>query len=60
MPQSLGGVKSLLRADHKAGFAFSWSAATTYPACVRFTDDAGLHWEIDKDLHLRKFDHRDW
>jgi hypothetical protein len=27
---------------------------------VRFTDDAGLHWEIDNDLHLKKLDSRDW
>jgi hypothetical protein len=27
---------------------------------VRFTDDAGLHWEIDNDLHLEKLPERDW
>jgi hypothetical protein len=27
---------------------------------VRFTDDAGLHWEIDTDLHLEKLPKRDW
>jgi hypothetical protein len=27
---------------------------------VRFTDDAGLHWQIDHDLHLEKLDNRDW
>jgi hypothetical protein len=28
---------------------------------VRFTDDAGLHWQIDPDLHLKKLnDRRDW
>jgi hypothetical protein len=27
---------------------------------VRFTDDAGLHWEIDPDLHLEKLAKRDW
>jgi len=26
---------------------------------VRFTDDAGLHWQIDHDLHLEKLEHRD-
>ena len=26
---------------------------------VRFTDDAGLHWQIDHDLHLEKLDNRD-
>jgi len=30
-------------------------------AVARFTDDAGLHWEIGPDLHLRKLDSRgDW
>jgi hypothetical protein len=27
---------------------------------VRFTDDAGLHWEIDHDLHLEKLAERTW
>jgi hypothetical protein len=27
---------------------------------VRFTDDAGLHWEIDRDQHLRQLPDRDW
>ena len=26
---------------------------------VRFTDDAGLHWQIDRDLHLEKLNNRD-
>jgi hypothetical protein len=26
---------------------------------ARFTDDAGLHWQIDHDLHLEKLDSRD-
>jgi hypothetical protein len=25
---------------------------------VRFTDDAGLHWQIDQDLHLEQLDNR--
>jgi hypothetical protein len=29
-------------------------------AKVRFTDDAGAHWEIDPDLHLAKLSSRDW
>ena len=24
---------------------------------VRFVDDAGLHWQIDRDLHLQRVDH---
>jgi hypothetical protein len=27
---------------------------------VRFTDDAGLYWEIDPDLHLKRLDARGW
>jgi hypothetical protein len=27
---------------------------------LRFTGDAGLHWQIDHDLHLEKLDNRDW
>ena len=27
---------------------------------VRFTDDAGLYWEVDPDLHLAKLDSRSW
>jgi len=29
-------------------------------ATVRFTDDTGLHWEIDRDLRLRRRRRRDW
>lgn len=56
-----GSTMPVLRAGMKAGFA--WSGAAEYPRIVwtvRFTDDAGRHWEIDTDLHLRKLDHRDW
>lgn len=27
---------------------------------ARLTDDAGLDWQIDHDLHLAKLDSRDW
>jgi hypothetical protein len=26
---------------------------------VRFTDDAGLHWELDQDMRLVRLDNRD-
>ena len=29
-------------------------------AAARFTDDAGLPWQLDDDLRLEKLDHRDW
>ncbi len=52
----------VLRAGHKAAFVWGFTAAR-YPRVitwVRFTDDAGLHWEIDTGLHLKKLDHRVW
>ena len=52
----------VLRAGHTAGFVWSFTAAQ-YPrllAWIRFTDDAGLHWEIDTALHLEKLKRRDW
>ena len=52
----------VLRAGQTA--AFVWGLTTAlYPrliACVRFTDDAGLHWEIDASLHLVKVVKRNW
>jgi hypothetical protein len=27
---------------------------------TRFTDDAGLHWQVNPDLHLEKLNDRDW
>jgi hypothetical protein len=56
------GTKPVLRADQTAVFVWSFTAAL-YPrfiSWVRFTDDAGLHWEIDISLHLKKLDFRDW
>jgi hypothetical protein len=52
----------LIRAGSRFGFK------TTVPVkdhevarmMVRFTDDAGLHWEVDPDLHLAKLDSRNW
>jgi hypothetical protein len=55
-------TKPVLRAGTKAWFAWSFTAAD-YPSLlswVRFTDDAGLHWEVTTDLHLEKLSKRDW
>jgi hypothetical protein len=52
----------LLRAGVAAGFAFPFSIAE-YPEplyTTRFTDDAGLHWQIDPYLHLEKLPSRDY
>jgi hypothetical protein len=60
--QERGDTMPVLRAGHKAGFV--WDVPNVlYPRIIpwaRFTDDAGLHWEITADLHLKKLDRRDW
>jgi hypothetical protein len=44
------------------GFVFEITAhrALMDSEVVRFTDDAGLHWQIDHDLHLERLSDRDW
>ncbi|HET6192244.1 MAG TPA: hypothetical protein VFE59_35200 [Trebonia sp.] len=37
-----------------------WSFGLLRVVAVRFTDDAGLHWETDRDQHLRRLAERDW
>lgn len=52
----------LVRAGAEVGFVWSFTIRE-YPLgdyWVRFTDDAGLHWEITSDLHLEKLKRRDW
>jgi hypothetical protein len=51
----------LIRAGETAAFAFAVDAAEHPKARItaRFTDDAGLYWQIDPDLHLEKLDNRD-
>jgi hypothetical protein len=42
-------------------FGVSRNVDPTYLLLVRFTDDAGLHWELDHHLHLMRLDDRsDW
>ena len=53
---------SVLRSGQKGTFVFPFTT-DHYPRprfTVRFTDDAGLDWQIDHDLHLTKLDGRDW
>jgi hypothetical protein len=51
----------LLRAGETGSFVFAVGTEQDPEARVtlRFTDDAGLHWQIDHDLHLEKLDNRD-
>ena len=52
----------VLRAGQTAAFVWGITTAqyTNFSWFVRFTDDAGLEWQIDNLLHLRKLDSRDW
>jgi hypothetical protein len=52
----------LARADATVEFIFPVEAEADPKARItaRFTDDAGLHWQIDPDLHLEKLNSRDW
>jgi hypothetical protein len=57
-----GDRRQLIRAGGKSGFQTSFQVADHGAARmkVRFTDDAGLYWEIDPDLHLARLETRDW
>jgi hypothetical protein len=62
VPQARATTMPVLKAGHKAGLASGFTASQ-FPRVitwVRFTDDAGLHWEIDTSLQLRKLDYRHW
>jgi hypothetical protein len=58
----LGDRVPLIRAGSRFGFLTPFPVADHGAARmkVRFTDDAGLHWESDPDLHLAKLASRDW
>lgn len=51
----------LIRAGETGAFIFAVAKADHPKARItaRFTDDAGLHWQVDPDLHLEKLDNRD-
>lgn len=51
----------VIRAGGTAGFTLPLPALSYSLAfySVRFTDDAGLHWQIDPDMHLEKLPNRD-
>lgn len=58
----LGDRAALIRSSEKYGVK-SEIPVTGHEVTrmiVRFTDDAGINWEIDADLHLAKLPSRDW
>jgi hypothetical protein len=58
-----GPVIPLIKAGAKGGFIWLFADRPGFDWIqywVRFTDDAGLHWEIDHSLHLEKLAQRDW
>jgi hypothetical protein len=50
----------LLCAEGTRAFIFPVDATHEALVTLRFTDDAGLHWQVDNDLHLEPLDSRDW
>ena len=52
---------SVIRGGETYGFAFELESnhMPFSRGVARFTDDAGLHWQLDEDLHLEKLDNRD-
>jgi hypothetical protein len=61
LPPRHGAYIPLLRAGETGGFIFT-AGKEGHPKArftVRLTDDAGLHWQIDPDLHLEKLPSRD-
>jgi hypothetical protein len=50
----------LLRAEQTCALIFAVDTSLEAVATVRFTDDAGMHWEVEEDLHLAQLDSRDW
>lgn len=57
-----GDTVPLIRAGSRYGFLFRFDLEKDPDPrlAVQFTDDAGLHWQIDQDLHLQRLDTRSW
>jgi hypothetical protein len=45
---------NVLRAGGHAGFRITEPAGPGQRALVQFVDDAGLHWQLDNELHLER------
>jgi hypothetical protein len=56
-----GSTVPLIRASSQYGFLFKFDLEKNPGTrlAARFTDDAGLHRQIEQDLHLEKLDSRD-
>jgi hypothetical protein len=54
------GKFRLLRRYETWAFIFPVESDSQAILTLRFTDDAGLHWQLDNDLHLAQLDSRDW
>lgn len=52
----------VIRSQHTCALRFDLTPSDKPEArtAVRFTDDAGLYWQIDHNLHLQKLEQRDW
>ena len=51
---------NVLRAGGRAGFLMSEPPGVGQKALVRFTDDAGLRWQLDNELHLERLTGEPW
>ncbi len=51
-----------LRPNGRSAFTcgFPYTASPHGRLFVRFTDDVGLHWQLDQDHHLEQLNDRDW
>lgn len=58
---SEGGTVAIIRAGGRFGFLFRFDLEghAGVRLAARFTDDVGLHWQIDQDLHLQQLSNRD-
>lgn len=50
----------LLRKHQACAFVFPVDTNSQAILTLRFTDDAGLHWQVDDDLHLEQLFTRIW
>lgn len=59
--QEEGDTALVIRPSARHGFHYviEHSSRPWLWVTLRFTDDAGLHWQIDEDLHLEKLANRD-